>query len=772
MINDNKEDFMYAVSIESAKYREKSFEACMDGFLKSIIRKSIELDVPTNISDTDKLKLANEVKGTINESVNQIVNNAFTKDDTDKAFDVDIANEIVNPKNFTESISKAVAEHVFAESNDRTTVLEAQHDAGVLNGKTSEEAYKFIQDSFENVNFDSKFSNGLSLNTTLKTIFSNESDELVNDIKSDVLNLISDTESKNSVIREAVADINKKKEEIEKNINGDAAVDTTTKDESSTSDDTSDTPSTQDTSSDNTSTDNDTSPDTTNTDDTTASSESFKNNLLNIFRPITKRDLYTIVDNVTGKHELGKENLYTEIDKTSFSKESAEDVLKQFQQLNDGIDVDSIPENENTLSVSEDDSDKKESCDEGDPDDKDEKKDTNSQENTYTNDDGDTIEPDSSKFEYDDVVPDDLDDDDKLSEESFAKDFLPLSINKMVNISPVINSNKFAAFLACKKDRGEEFFNDINNRSVLFTNLMSKEDTVCDSIAKDDVNNKLSSILGLCNETKEKVNTITEDLGILGILDGEYQRTDSPTDNAVKSLANPSLIKHEDLVAKSKEALEENEYAQIFKLALKLSDIQSDIASGVNVYQNTKDLGDIEALLNEKIYEIPVEETKFEVESKVKALQSLESIIPFEDMVNMQVFVSKSEGKPAPERIKLDSIKDIDAYGYSCIDEIEKIKSDITKKFSDKVTDKNTGFNVDVSKLVDYVVEQEDTTKLDANFYEKVISKLIEDKTISNSTEGMIIRNKAKTIVTSFVTADKLGFLSSEDINDLQKNLI
>ena len=48
------------------------------------------------------------------------------------------------------------------------------------------------------------------------------------------------------------------------------------------------------------------------------------------------------------------------------------------------------------------------------------------------------------------------------------------------------------------------------------------------------------------------------------------------------------------------------------------------------------------------------------------------------------------------------------------------------------------------------------------------MSKLVADKTIENSSEALLIRNKAKAISTAYITADKLGFLSKEDINDIR----
>ena len=51
---------------------------------------------------------------------------------------------------------------------------------------------------------------------------------------------------------------------------------------------------------------------------------------------------------------------------------------------------------------------------------------------------------------------------------------------------------------------------------------------------------------------------------------------------------------------------------------------------------------------------------------------------------------------------------------------------------------------------------------MNSNIFERVVSKLIENKEVQNSTEGLIIRNVAKTITTAHVTADKLGLLRKE----------
>ena len=52
------------------------------------------------------------------------------------------------------------------------------------------------------------------------------------------------------------------------------------------------------------------------------------------------------------------------------------------------------------------------------------------------------------------------------------------------------------------------------------------------------------------------------------------------------------------------------------------------------------------------------------------------------------------------------------------------------------------------------------------------ISKLVENKTIKNSTEALIYRNKAKAMVTGFIAADKLGFLGENDVQNVINDAI
>lgn len=736
-MSDAKDYFLGNVQFRATEFRQKSFEACMESFIKTVVKKSTEIDVPDEVSTSDKVKLANEVKTSIDAATTQIVTNAKLNDETSSYFNVNLAGEITNPKNISENIGKMIAGHVYEESADRECTLESLWGSGYFKGKDEDDVSDYVKKTFESLMFDSKFDNGKNCARGIKNIFSIEGDELVESIKSDVSDIVSKTEEKNSVIRSAISEINDKKIQIEEEINGENSRIKST----NTSDDESE--------NENSIEEDDVDADGGPEESPEFSGEAFKRKGAKKSSLFSKEDFVYSINN--RRIEMGTESL-SFLDKETFSREAAEEILSQFRQLDDNIDTTDIPANSNTFSKSEDDG--------GDDDTGGDAEDQSAEYNDYGYDDDDEpIEIDPSAFAdketIDGIQPD------MISEESLIRELFPLSINKMSSLESVVNRKNLTAFLACKPSRGEEFFNQASNRSFHLTNMMSNE-----SIADEDpINKKIQDNLKLCEHVKSDVDTLVMDMGILGIIDGKYQRTENPIDNAVKSLVNPNLI--------SKESLEENEYAEIFKLVLKLGDLNTDIANGIDVIGKRDQLGYIEELLNEKIFNIEDDLVKLDVESKVKALQSIESVCPFQDIVNMQVFVSNSEGIPKPDKITLESLKDIDAYGYSYIDEITKIKKDLVEKCqNDSKNSSGSTINVNIEAMVEYIVEHMDTTAFDPTIYEKVITKLVSDKVIESSAEAWIIRNKAKIITTSFIVADKLGYFSKEDINQIQYDLM
>ena len=760
MLNDNKEDFLDSVRIVSTDFRNRAFEECMNGFLSKCVKQSITLKIPETTPLDTKENIIKESTATIVDASKKLVNNAI-KDDHTSMHNVDLARNIVSPQNLSESVQKLLAEHIYNESQDRMTVLEHEFDSGKFNNLSLEDAYNYIKHTFENVNFDGRFENGKNLKAHMNILLSTEGETLVESIKNDVAGLVKETEAKNSVIREAVAEINDTKAKIEEKINGEADPEMGTADDKKI-DKKEDQKDSETATQDNASSDiSDASGNLDAALDGETSTEGFYNKAVRSKKVFRKSDLYRITDSDTGV-DLSTEALSKTFDENSFSRESAEEILKEFRELSDGIDTDNVPENEATMSMD----DNEDSTANDNPNVVNDAG-AASAEMTYTDDNDEPITIDSEKFKYDE---DDEIKPEILTEESWAKDFLPLSFKKFCSRDIKV-SNKLSAALVFTPDRGKQFFDSVKNRSAEMLGLLSREDEVCDTISKDQINKQIDDRLDICGKVQKETDQLINDLGILGILDGNYQRTDDPVQNAATAIFKPEVIApHSPKDAMSKEELHEHELADIFRIAMDLSDVKSELADGVDVIGNRDKLGYLEELLNEKMFELEDVE-KAEVESKVKALQSIESIIPLDDLINIQAFMSKSAGTDNRERIKLDSLKNIDAYGFSYVEEVDRIKKDIYKKYKETHGD-YTGVNFNVNELVDFVLEEKDTTKLSSNLFEKVLTKFTSNIDITSSTEGLVVYNKAKVLTTAFVTADKLGFISPEEINNIKYTLL
>ena len=782
MIHENKTEFMGAVSSIAEEWRTRSFESCLNGFMKSMISHCVAVDVPKNLDLGAREQVIKSVKETIQNSAKEFVHSALDpNEETGALYNVDVAHEITTPQNLNESIMKLLAAHIYDESKDRAQVLAAEFDAGVINNMNSFEALEHIKSMYSNEGFDERFANGVSFKSGVKELLSIEGEILVDDIKNDVSSLVSETEAKNSVIREAVAEINGKKAEIETKINGEAETPTGKDDEDKKSDDSGD--DTGSSNDENATDDSGETPEEDSGNDEVASDDenSFeasaegwnitaKRNIKKGNVVYTRESLYQINDlsRISGIGVLSEESL--NMDKNTLSREAAENILDQFRELEDGIGESAIDSmGDDAFSVSDNNTDDGTGI--GDAS-------ANSAESDYLDDNSD-IEVNTDAFNYQEIKPASLDEADnnvdmsEISEESIAKDIFPLNLNKASQARVKI-SKRLPVFLACQKDRGVEFFNQTLTRHNILLDMMSKSTESATNLPIEEVGNELKKKLDLCTNVKKDTEILVENMGILGILDGQYQRTDSHIDNAVASLFNANVL---DPMGKdaagnklsvSTESLYEHDLADIFKLAIKKADITMELAGGkgININSAKDELGYIDELLNEKIYSIVKLEDKDSVNEKIQALYSIECVCPMQEIANIQAFVSHTDGALERPRITLDSFKDIDGYGYSYVDEIQKIKSDVKKKF-DQVKDDKTNFNIDTDKIVEMVAEQMDTTKIDANLFEKTLSKLCENKTIETSTEALILRNKAKAIVTGYIMAEKLGYLRDSDIRAL-----
>ena len=756
MVNDNREDFMMAAVNIAKEWRTKSYEACIETFTKKCVTDSTVVKIPNGADLDTQDRVKKNAAHEIAETTKKLVNNALL-DDTNELYNVEIAHDLQNPDDISKSIQKLLAEHIYDEAQDRCSTLAAKFDAGMVNNLTATEAVDMINQSFENLGFDSRYGHGEDLKKRLNLILSSEGAELVASIKADVAKLVTQTEAKNSVIREAVSDINDKKAKIEKEINGEAD------------------PVTGGTSEDKKVNNRDSfggknEDDPQEVQEAEVAANQAEQNMEGWYQRAKvhnqkhiygKEDFYIMTD-YAGKIDTSTEALAENFDDSKFSKEEAENILKQFRQLDDGIDIDSVDANENTLSVGE--NEQTTPVGETTPE-------TDSAEKEYVDDNGNVVTFDAGKFEYnDEITPE------PMSEESMARDFLPLSPSKFWNRNVKPNTNKFAAYLALTKDNGTVFFDAIRSRGTEMMGLCSREDVICDTISNDEINKKVDETLGICAEVETKTKDLLEKMGISGILSDNYQRTDNPIQNAVNSLFNPTIIGTNDKSQLSKEELHEHELAEIFKLCLKVADLKSDIANDVITIGSTDQLGYLEELLNEKMFAIEDPVEKAEIENRVKALQSIECMVPIQEIVNLKVFLSSENPDADPalgKKVVLDSLKDVESYGLSYVDLVEEIKSDMHKKFDEEMKGKYKAFNINIDELVDFVLDEMDTTKVDASIYERILGKLSENvDQYTSSTEAIIVGNKARAITTAIVAFDKLGFLSETEFSKFRSSLI
>ena len=754
MVNENKEDFMMAAVNAAKEWRVRAYEACVETFTKKCVTEAMTVKMPKDADFDEQDRIKKNAAHEIAQITSKLINNAIV-DETNELYNVELAHDIKDPDDIGKNIQKLLADHIYDEAKDRCTTLSAKFDAGMVNNLTAVEAVDMINKTFESLNFDSKYGHGDDLKKRLDVILSSEGAELIASIKADVSKLVTQTEAKNSIIREAVSEINDKKAKIEKEINGEADPVTGGTSESKKVNNR-----------DSFGGKDEDEPQEMQEAEVAANQaeqnmegwyqKAVKHNQKHVY---SKEDFYIMTD-YSGKIETSAEALNAAFDDSAMSKEEAENIMKQFRQVDDGIDIDNIDANENTLSVGDNEPDAP--AGETSPE-------TDSAEKEYVDDDGNVVTFDAEKFNYANEITAD-----PLSEESMAKDFLPLSPRKFWNRNVKPDLNKFAAYLALTKDNGNVFFESVRNRGTEMMGICSREDTICDTVSNDEINKKVDETLGICKDVETKTKDLLENMGISGILSDQYQRTDSPIQNAINSLFNPTIIGTNDKSQLSKEELHEHELADIFKLSLRIADLKTDIAKEVAVIGSGDELGYLEELLNEKMFNIDDPIEKAEVENRVKALQSIECMVPVQEVVNLKVFLS-SENPDADSstRIVLDTLKDVESYGISYNRLVDEIKADIHKKFDDEMKGKYKVFNLDIDQLVNFVLDEQDTTKVDASIYERILGKLSENVDhYSNSSEAMIVGNKARAITTAVVTFDKLGFFSEEEFSRFRSSLL
>ena len=209
------------------------------------------------------------------------------------------------------------------------------------------------------------------LKQSLRTILSIEGTDFVKSVKDDVAQMVDETEAKNAIIRDAVATIAKQKAEIEEEVNGEAeTVNVGDKEGPGSGDDTStdepakdgdtlsepgesggeekpeesgelDTPEEP--------VENESVPDVEDTTEGGESQESWNN------RYEYSSEDFIQVYKTKERFAFDKSEEHLNFDKDAFSREAAEAILDEFRELDDGIDTDSIDDNDDdVLSTAED----------------------------------------------------------------------------------------------------------------------------------------------------------------------------------------------------------------------------------------------------------------------------------------------------------------------------------------------------------------------------------------------------------------------------------
>ena len=118
-------------------------------------------------------------------------------------------------------------------------------------------------------------------------------------------------------------------------------------------------------------------------------------------------------------------------------------------------------------------------------------------------------------------------------------------------------------------------------------------------------------------------------------------------------------------------------------------------------------------------------------------------------------------------------MKDVEAYGFNYDSLVDEIKANVKKAYKEKFEGKYTNINVNIDQMVDFLLEETDTTKMNPTLYEAILSKLTENvDSFASSTEAAIVNNKARVITTTVVTFDKLGFLTDNEFRKFKYSLM
>lgn len=330
--------------------------------------------------------------------------------------------------------------------------------------------------------------------------------------------------------------------------------------------------------------------------------------------------------------------------------------------------------------------------------------------------------------------------DDGMSQEDFCKRVAPKSLNKFYS-SPTINPKRLAQYMLSREDSGSSLINEISDRLNYISDLanMESSESLSSESAINETYDKIEQIKKSLEIAENIRNNAIFDLSNIGFSKIDELNEDEPFGDSVKNVIETGKY--------------ENSTERLILSTIRKNELMKEVKAGRNISQNIDKIGSIEEFINETIETV---KNPDDMRSKLKSLENLEDSIDFTMIVDTNKLKKKMEEKVIA--------KDQEAF------EKEGEWTDTTSMFSSvleklKQTDvvKNSTGNVDLEYIVDCALNSK---SLNNSVFERILSKLSSSEGYSRLTEGQQY-NVGKSILTTFVAANKLDIMSQDDKNKL-----
>lgn len=330
--------------------------------------------------------------------------------------------------------------------------------------------------------------------------------------------------------------------------------------------------------------------------------------------------------------------------------------------------------------------------------------------------------------------------DDSMSQEDFCRRVAPKSLNKFYS-SPTINPKRLAQYMLSREDSGSSLINEIDDRLNYIRDLanMESSESLSSESAINETYDKIEQIKKSLEIAENIRNNAIFDLSNIGFSKIDELNEDEPFGDSVKNVIETGKY--------------ENSTERLILSTIRKNELMKEVKAGRNISQNIDKIGSIEEFINETIETV---KNPDDMRSKLKSLENLEDSIDFTMIVDTNKLKKKMEEKVIA--------KDQEAF------EKEGEWTDTTSMFSSvleklKQTDvvKNSTGNVDLEYIVDCALNSK---SLNNSVFERILSKLSSSEGYSRLTEGQQY-NVGKSILTTFVAANKLDIMSQDDKNKL-----